>query len=154
MYTCAYCLYFTWIFFNVDIWIVMIVYVYIYNICWLIILLIEGWYCGVECNSMWVTSRNCGCLVTWFCYQLIAKPGNKTAAVLWPDPCTLTHCGLVMLYGDVDLGEKWLRYLFVVWLQEAITCINVDFLLKGFNQWRSPENNLTRSAHELNPWRV
>ena len=36
---------------------------------------------------MWVRSRNCGCLVTWFCYQLIAKPGNKTAAVSWPDPC-------------------------------------------------------------------
>ena len=34
----------------------------------------------------WVRSRNCGCLVTWFCYQLIAKPGNKTAAVPWPDP--------------------------------------------------------------------
>ena len=27
-----------------------------------------------------------GCLVTWFCYQLIAKPGNKTATVSWPDP--------------------------------------------------------------------
>ena len=37
-------------------------------------------------KCMWVKSRNCGCLVTWFCYQLIAKPGNKTAAVPWPDP--------------------------------------------------------------------
>ena len=37
-------------------------------------------------NIIWVRSRNCGCLVTWFCYQLIAKPGNKTAAVSWPDP--------------------------------------------------------------------
>ena len=35
---------------------------------------------------IWVRSRNCGCLVTWFCHQLIAKPGNKTAAVSWPDP--------------------------------------------------------------------
>ena len=35
---------------------------------------------------IWVRSRNFGCLVTWFCYQLIAKPGNKTATVLWPDP--------------------------------------------------------------------
>ena len=35
---------------------------------------------------IWVRSRNCGCLVTWFCYQLIAKPGNKTAKVPWPDP--------------------------------------------------------------------
>ena len=31
--------------------------------------------------AIWVRSRNCGSLVTWFCYQLIAKPGNKTAAV-------------------------------------------------------------------------
>ena len=34
----------------------------------------------------WVKSWNFGCLVTWFCYQLIANPGNKTAAVPWPDP--------------------------------------------------------------------
>ena len=39
-----------------------------------------------SCEIIWVRSRNCGCLVTWFCYQLIAKPGNKTAAVSWPDP--------------------------------------------------------------------
>ena len=44
----------------------------------------------------WVGSQICDCLVTWFCYQLIAKPGNKTAAPLWPDPDTLhtwsSHC--------------------------------------------------------------
>ena len=39
---------------------------------------------GLFC--IWVRSRNCGCLDTWFCYQLIAKPGNKTATVSWPDP--------------------------------------------------------------------
>ena len=37
---------------------------------------------------IWVRSRRCVCLVTWFCYQLIAKPGNKTAAPTWPDPCS------------------------------------------------------------------
>ena len=36
--------------------------------------------------KIWVRSRNCVSLVTWFCYELIAKPGNKTASVLWPDP--------------------------------------------------------------------
>ena len=36
--------------------------------------------------STWVRPRRCGYLVTWFCYQLIAKPGNKTATVPWPDP--------------------------------------------------------------------
>ena len=41
------------------------------------------WDCVLA--NIWVRLRNCGCLVTWFCYQLIAKPGNKTAAVSWPD---------------------------------------------------------------------
>ena len=35
--------------------------------------------------SIWVRSQSCGCLVTWFCYHLIAKPGNKTASHSWPD---------------------------------------------------------------------
>ena len=35
---------------------------------------------------IWVRPRRCGCLVTWFCYQLIAKPGNKTTTPLRPDP--------------------------------------------------------------------
>ena len=26
------------------------------------------------------------CLVTWFCYHMIAKPGNKTGTPSWPDP--------------------------------------------------------------------
>ena len=42
--------------------------------------------CQERYRIIWVRSRNCGCLVTWFCYQLIAKPDNKTAAVSWPDP--------------------------------------------------------------------
>ena len=39
-------------------------------------------------ENIWVWSRICSCPVTWFCYQLIAKPGDKTAAVPWPDPPT------------------------------------------------------------------
>ena len=43
-------------------------------------------------HTIWFRSRRCGCLVTWFCYQLIAKPGNKTAwaTPLWPE--TYDHC--------------------------------------------------------------
>ena len=37
-------------------------------------------------QTIWVRSRRCDCLVTWLCYHLIAKPGNKTATSLWPDP--------------------------------------------------------------------
>ena len=40
---------------------------------------------------IWVRSWKCSCLVAWFCCQLIAKPGNKTAAPSWPDPYTATN---------------------------------------------------------------
>ena len=35
---------------------------------------------------IWAGLRSCDCLVTWFCYQMITKPGNKTATPPWPDP--------------------------------------------------------------------
>ena len=50
---------------------------------------IEAWGHFAFCRLpffIWVRSRRCGCLVTWFCYHLIAKPGNKTAAHSWPEP--------------------------------------------------------------------
>ena len=40
---------------------------------------------------IWVRPQRCGCLVTWFCYYLIAKPGNMTATPSWPDPYAFTH---------------------------------------------------------------
>ena len=49
-------------------------------------------------SSIWVRSRNCDCLVTWFCYQLITKPGNKTAAVPWPDPYQVRSSRLGAVY--------------------------------------------------------
>ena len=48
-----------------------------------------NWETDVMCATLvlyiWVGSRNCGCLVAWFCYQLMARPGSKTVAVPWPD---------------------------------------------------------------------
>ena len=35
---------------------------------------------------IWIRSWRCTCLVTWFCYQMIEKLGNKTGPLLWPDP--------------------------------------------------------------------
>ena len=56
-------------------------------LCWISTrFLASDWSSSYQHTCIWVRSRNCGCLVTWFCYQLIAKPGNKTAAVPWPDP--------------------------------------------------------------------
>ena len=43
-------------------------------------------------RTLWLRSRRCGCHVTWFCYHLIAKPGNKTATPSWSVPFTNCCC--------------------------------------------------------------
>ena len=60
--------------------------------------------------GMWVRSPNCVCLVTWFCYQLIAKPDNKSAAVSWPNPYNLSFICSSLLC-ELILGEppNWLN---------------------------------------------
>ena len=35
--------------------------------------------------------------------------------------CNLTHCGLMMRYGNIDLGQHWLRQWLVTWQHQAIT---------------------------------
>ena len=50
-------------------------------------------------NHTQVKSQNCGCIVTWFCYQLIAKPGNKIATVPWTDSHMYNHSDLVYIFN-------------------------------------------------------
>ena len=69
-----------------------------------------------SCIYIWVRSRNCGCLVTWFCYLLIAKPGNKTATVSWPDPYD-TFC-------QVEVQEAHHIYSF---------CISCNHKMSGYD---------------------
>ena len=38
----------------------------------------------------------------------------------------LTHCGLMMPYGDRDLGQHWLRWWLIAWQYQAITWTKVD----------------------------
>ena len=54
-------------------------------------LLIEQMMSQFTDTSIWVRSRSCGRLVTWFCYQMIAKPSNKTATHSWSDPYASTE---------------------------------------------------------------
>ena len=57
-------------------------------------------------QCIWVGSRRCSCLVTWFCYQLIAKPGNKTATPPWPNPYMKT-----IVYERYDKEKQWQQSL-------------------------------------------
>ena len=63
-------------------------------------------------KAIWIMSRNCGCLVTWFCYQLIAKPGNKTATGPWPDPYAgMPHRGNYSPHNILSVAFTCLRQL-------------------------------------------
>ena len=90
-------------------------------------------------DLIWVRSRNCGCLVTWFCYQLIAKPGNKTATVLWPDPYKLPNFDKILTHPftpNIDEGGGWCpsfpnpRYSIVsnLWVEWAYSFLQSCFL--------------------------
>ena len=58
---------------------------------------------------IWVKSRRCGCLVTWFCYQMIAKPDNKIATPSWPDPYAKQH------YNDIVFKDGMITRLNQQW---------------------------------------
>ena len=55
---------------------------------------------------IWVRSGRWACLVTWFCYQRIAKPGNKTVPPSWPDP--YHHLRSRMVCTGVIYQRLWL----------------------------------------------
>ena len=42
-----------------------------------------------RCEPRYAGTKFTNRVVTWFCYELIAKPGNETATVLWTDPYEL-----------------------------------------------------------------
>ena len=46
-------------------------------------------FCQNAFHITWVRSQRYSCLATWFCYQMMAKPSNKTASPSWPDPHAL-----------------------------------------------------------------
>ena len=52
----------------------------------------------------------CGCLVTWFCYQMIAKPGNKRATSLWLDPYIYIYIYIWVRSRNCGFLVTWFCY--------------------------------------------
>ena len=61
-------------------------------------------------------------------HPVACSAGWGIGCFLWD----LTHCGLVTSYGNVSLGQHWLREWLVAWWQQAITWASVDLSSKGF----------------------
>ena len=61
------------------------------------------------------------------CGKLMRDSHDKTNSVAgWHKKQHLSHCGILTPYGDINLGQYWLRYWLVAWRHQAITWINVD----------------------------
>ena len=56
----------------------------------------------------------------------------------WEERLCLTRCGLTPPYGNINLGQNWLRLWLVAWRNQPITWTNVDFLFVGV-LWRTPQ---------------
>ena len=90
---------------------------------------------GQTCNwhiYIWVRSRNCGCLVTWFCYQLIAKQVTRQ-----PQFRDLTHIQFHPIFDSNISGvhciklQKMFYFLCGCW-QTCIWMFIVAMLLLVF----------------------
>ena len=64
-----------------------------------------------QCSQWWIFHQNedfsVSVLVAWSCYQLMAKPGSRTAAVPWPDPYVFTvymthRLSVYIIYGHTN----------------------------------------------------
>ena len=108
----------------------------------------------IYAQCMWVRSQNCGFLVTWFCYQLIAKPGNKTAAVSWPDPSTQSlfnsfHWIYSLLFSHTILGHisgSTSTLVMACCLTAPSHYLNQCWLSMDWVLWHSPESNFMVST--------
>ena len=56
----------------------------------------------------------------------LLRPPPFCAALPWRIWFIKTHCGLVMPYGDIELGQHWIRWWFLAWQHQTITWTNVD----------------------------
>ena len=55
----------------------------------------------------------------------------------------LTHCGLVMPYGNIDLGLYWLRWRLGACLMAPSHYLNQCWLIISKILWHSPQSNFT-----------
>ena len=71
-------------------------------------------------------------LVPGLCLNLSKWNAGQVLYMKFLNTWFVTHWGMVMLHGDLDLGQHWLRLWFVAWQHLVITWIIVDSSLEVF----------------------
>ena len=70
------------------------------------------------------TQKNMGDYITEVYQELLIYPEQNNAHQ--KNVHTLTHCGLMMPYGDTDLGQHWFVWWHVAWWHQAINWSNTN----------------------------
>ena len=78
-----------------------------------------------------------GCLVTLFCYQMITKPGNKTALPSWPE---LYDQWWVLVFEVSVALQFWILHHALLWYIHVIDCSQL------------PVNTLVNSLRIIIQW--
>ena len=65
--------------------------------------------------------------------------------------CLLTLCGLAKPYGDIDLGQHWLRQRFVAWQHQAFTWTNINLSFRNV-QCHYSDDNFTKDTPATHHW--
>ena len=92
------------------------------------------WPRSMTSHVIWVRSRKCGCLVTWFCYHLMAKPRNKTAAPSWRDPCSVIQANALHC-SDVSYELGRLKSPTALLFVQQLVQINNNEMFKALHHW-------------------
>ena len=86
----------------------------------------------LRCHAHYAITVMESCKVSTLCNMFSC--GSVLADSIATSRQYLTHCDLVPPYGDIALGQHWLRLWLVAWGHGAITWANVDLSLnsRGF----------------------
>ena len=64
----------------------------------------------------------------------------------------LTHCGLMMPYGNMDLGQHWLSFVMACCLMALSHNLNQCWYIIDRVLWHSSDNNFTGSRYHFIKW--
>ena len=76
----------------------------------------------------------------------------RKSSLACPRNTQLTHCGIMMPFGDIDLGQHWLVMAFC--LTAPIHYLNQCWLIISEVQWHSYQGKFTRDASTINHWNL
>ena len=112
------------------------------------------WYTGALVNVDWILKNLSEILIYTNIYfkQMYSKMFIKWWPFVVQASMCLTHCGQVTPYGDIDLGQHWLRWWLAAWQQFHSECPSYYLIWHVWNcTFKSPTSPRSQWVNSLCP---